>query len=62
MNAKTGFDKENYPYRLQPNTEGMNERYYLFRQKLSNVPMIKSIGVAQMPLQYHPIFFSRLVT
>jgi putative ABC transport system permease protein len=47
MNAKTGFDKENTLIVYNPYTEGMNERYELFRQKLSNVPMIKSIGVAQ---------------
>jgi len=47
MNAKTGFDKENTLIVYNPYTEGMNERYNLFRQKLSNVPMIKSIGVAQ---------------
>jgi putative ABC transport system permease protein len=47
MNAKTGFDKENTLIVFNPYTEGMNERYDLFRQKLSNVPMVKSIGVAQ---------------
>ena len=47
MNAKTGFDKENTLIVYNPYTEGMNERYDLFRQKLGNVPMIKSIGVAQ---------------
>jgi putative ABC transport system permease protein len=47
MTAKTGFDKENILIVYNPYTEGMNERYDLFRQKLSNVPMIKSIGVAQ---------------
>jgi putative ABC transport system permease protein len=47
MNAKTGFDKENILIVNNPYTEGMNERYDLFRQKLSNLPMIKSIGVAQ---------------
>ena len=47
MNAKTGFDKENILIVNNPWTEGMNERYELFRQKLSNLPMIKSIGVTQ---------------
>lgn len=47
MNAKTGFDKENTLIVYNPYTEGMNERYDLFRQKLINLPMIKSIGVAQ---------------
>jgi len=47
MNAKTGFDKENTLIVYNPYTEGMNERYDLFRQKLSNLPMIQSIGVAQ---------------
>jgi putative ABC transport system permease protein len=47
MNAKTGFDKENTLIVYNPYTEGMKERYELFRQKLGNVPMIKSIGVAQ---------------
>jgi len=47
MNAKTGFDKENTLIVYNPYSEGMNERYNLFRQKLSNLPMIKSIGVAQ---------------
>ncbi len=47
MNAKTGFDKENILIVNNPYTEGMNERYNLFRQKLSDLPMIKSIGVAQ---------------
>jgi putative ABC transport system permease protein len=36
MNAKTGFDKENTLIVNNPYTEGMNERYDLFRQKLSN--------------------------
>jgi len=47
MNTKTGFDKENILIVNNPYTEGMNERYNLFRQRLSNMPMIKSIGVAQ---------------
>lgn len=47
MNTKTGFDKENILIVNNPYTEGMNKRYDLFRQKLSNLPMIKSIGVAQ---------------
>ncbi|MDP3912804.1 MAG: ABC transporter permease [Bacteroidota bacterium] len=47
MNAKTGFDKENTLIVYNPYTEGMNERYDLFRQKLSNLPMIQSVGVAQ---------------
>ena len=47
MNSKTGFDKENILIVYNPYTEGMNERYDLFRQKLGNLPMIKSIGVAQ---------------
>ena len=47
MNVKTGFDKENTLIVFNPYTEGMNERYNLFRQRLSNMTMIKSIGVAQ---------------
>ncbi len=47
MNTKTGFDKENTLIVYNPYTEGMNERYNLFRQKLSDLPTIKSIGVAQ---------------
>jgi len=47
MKTKTGFDKENTLIVYNPYTEDMNERYNLFRQKLSNLPMIKSIGVAQ---------------
>lgn len=47
MKTKTGFDKENTLIVYNPYTEGMNERYSLFRQKLSNLPMVKSIGVAQ---------------
>ena len=47
MKTKTGFDKENTLIVYNPYNEGMNERYNLFRQKLSNMPMIKSIGVAQ---------------
>ena len=47
MNTKTGFDKENTLIVYNPYTEGMNERYNLFRQKLCDLPMIKSIGVAQ---------------
>jgi putative ABC transport system permease protein len=47
MKTKTGFDKENTLVVYNPYSEGMNERYNLFRQKLGNLPMIKSIGVAQ---------------
>jgi putative ABC transport system permease protein len=47
MKTKTGFDKENTLIVYNPYSEGMNERYDLFRQKLSNLPMIKDIGVAQ---------------
>lgn len=47
MNTKTGFDKENILIVNNPYTEGMNERYDLFRQKLGNLATIKSIGVAQ---------------
>ena len=47
MKTKTGFDKENTLIVYNPYTEGMNERYDLFRQKLSNLPMIQSVGVAQ---------------
>jgi putative ABC transport system permease protein len=47
MKTKTGFDKENTLIVYNPYTEEMNERYNLFRQKLSDLPMIKSIGVAQ---------------
>ena len=47
MKTKTGFDKENTLIVYNPYSEGMNERYDLFRQKLSNLPMIKSVGVAQ---------------
>lgn len=47
MKTKTGFDKENTLIVYNPYSEGMNERYSLLRQKLSNMPMIKSIGVAQ---------------
>ena len=47
MKTKTGFDKENTLVVYNPYSEGMNERYNLFRQKLSNLPGIKSIGVAQ---------------
>jgi len=47
MKSKTGFDKENTLIVYNPYSEGMNERYDLFRQKLSALPMVKSIGVAQ---------------
>ena len=47
MKTKTGFDKENTLVVYNPYSEGMNQRYDLFRQKLSNLPGIKSIGVAQ---------------
>jgi len=47
MNTKTGFDKENTLILNNPYNEGMNERYELFRQKLSQLPGIKSVGVAQ---------------
>ena len=47
MKTKIGFDKENTLIVYNPYSEGMNERYNLFRQKLSGLPMIKSIGVAQ---------------
>jgi putative ABC transport system permease protein len=47
MKIKTGFDKENTLVVYNPYSEGMNQRYDLFRQKLSNLPGIKSIGVAQ---------------
>ena len=47
MKTKAGFDKENTLIVYNPYTEGMNERYNLFRQKLIDLPMIKSIGVAQ---------------
>lgn len=47
MKTKTGFDKENTLIVYNPYSEEMNKRYDLFREKLNNLPMIKSVGVAQ---------------
>lgn len=47
MKTKTGFDQENTLIIYNPYSEGMNERYDLFRQKLSSIPMVKSVGIAQ---------------
>jgi len=47
LNTKTGFDKENTLIVYNPYTQGMSERYEMFRQRISNLSMIKSIGVAQ---------------
>jgi putative ABC transport system permease protein len=47
MDLKTGFDKENTLIINNPYTEGMNERYNLFREKLCQIPGVKNVGVAQ---------------
>ncbi len=47
LKTKVGFDKENTLIVNNPYTEGMNERYDLFKEKLVSLPMVKSVGVTQ---------------
>ncbi|WP_423129674.1 ABC transporter permease [Gaoshiqia sp. Z1-71] len=45
--AKTGFDQENTLVVINPYSEKMNQRYDLFKEKLSAIPTIKSVAVTQ---------------